>query len=321
MIETKSDSNRDRAKRLDEENISLKRRIVELDISHKMSEEKGQELQSQLQHAQEQILNLESAPPMEPSIQVELESFVESAGDGIEAELLKRDLEDLKEKNVQLEKQLRLANDAKAQLQAQVDDRDKKLKENDESILDLQRRIQELTIRLQKAGDQTDGQGIVASLRAQKDALERDNQMLRKELEATKSTLTEVQKRRAEAESQLYQIKRKLNDSELKLNMANTQNENLHQELLRAQEKNHNLEAERDRALHEQANLRGELAEIQDRLQRTKSELESSKMQVRDLQGEIQTLKRELDDSQSKINWHVNNERQLKEEITSLKRK
>ena len=145
--------NSDRARRLDEENVALKRRIAELDISNKVSEEKGKELQDQLLRAQEQILNLESSSSMEYSFQVQTDTVLESAGDEFEVEIMKRDLEDLKDKNTNLEKQLRQLNSTKTQLQSQVDERDKKLKENDDITLDLQRRIQELTIRLEKTGN------------------------------------------------------------------------------------------------------------------------------------------------------------------------
>ena len=209
----------------------------------------------------------------------------------------------------------------KEQLQVQVSDQNRQLKENDDAILDLQKRIQEFTIRLKKAGEQTDASGIVTSLRSQKDSLERDNQMQRKELEATKAALAESRRRGREVENQLYQIRRKMSDSELKLNMKATHNENLHQVLLRAQEKIHALDAARDRALQEQANPRGKLVEAQDRLQRTRSELDFSKLRVRNLQENIQILKGELDDSHSTINQLVNNEGQLKDEITLLKKK
>lgn len=41
LLESKSDSNCDRVKCFDEENVSLKWKIVELDIVNKINEDKG----------------------------------------------------------------------------------------------------------------------------------------------------------------------------------------------------------------------------------------------------------------------------------------
>ena len=292
---------------LEREVMMQRRKIVELEASSRAFLEKEAELQENLFAARTLESQWESKYDAIQARKNEIEQdlialqkeFTPLKDDHrhsvVKLETVNTEIQEARKKILKLEMEINNAQNARTQLEQQVQEYIEKLKNRDDELLTTQRTLQEARVLLEhkgltEAGKESSTEHVVRENQKQ----EKDIFVLRQELTSTQSLLTAATRDRDEAGKEVFKMKRIVTEMEGKLNASQQHIQELQNSVDDCQRKMTSSEAGQQKAIIEQVTLRSQLDEANQRMVYSKEEFFEKQRELFSLRALVENYQKEL---------------------------
>ena len=214
----------------------------------------------------------------------------------VKLETVNTEIREARKKILKLEMEISSAQNARMQLEQQVQEYIEMLKNRDDELLTTQRTLQEARVLLEHKGLSVAGKESLSTEHVVKEneKLEKDIFVLRQELISTQSLLTAATRERDEAGKEVFNIKRTVTEMQGKLNTSQQHIQELQNSVDVWQRKMTTSEAGQQKAIIEQVTLRSQLDEANQRMVYSKEEFFETQRELFSLRALVKNYKKEL---------------------------
>lgn len=317
---------------LEREVMMERRKIVELEASSRAFLEKEAELQENLFAARAEVSQWESKYDAIQARKNEIEQdlialqkeFTPLKDDHrhsvVKLETVNGEIQEARKKISKLEMEINNAQNARMQLEQQVQEYIETLKKRDDELLSTQRTLQETRVLMEHKGLSVDGkESSTEHVVKENQKLEKGVFVLRQELISTQSLLTAATRDRDEAGKEVFNLKRIVTEMQGKLNASQQQIQELHNSVTVCQRKITTSEEGQQKAIIEQVTLRSQLDEANKRMVYSKEEFFETQRELFSLRALVENYKKELAKNDSWQKEQSTKIRVLEDELRSSK--
>lgn len=213
----------------------------------------------------------------------------------VKLETVNTEIQEARQKILKLEMEINNAQNARTQLEQQLQEYIEKLKDRDDELLTTQRTLQEARVLLEHKGLSVAGKELsTEQVMKENQKLEKDIFVLRQELTSTQSLLTAATRDRDEAGKEVFNMKRIVTEMQGKLNASQQHIQELQNSVDDCQRKMTTSEAGQQKAIIEQVTLRSQLDEANQRVVYSKEEFFETQRELFSLRASVENYKKEL---------------------------
>ena len=292
---------------LEREVMMQRRKIVELETNSRAFLEKEAELQESLFAARTSESQWESKYDAIQARKSEIEhdlialqkEFTPLKDDHRHSvdklETVNAEVQEARKKILKLEMEINNEQNARMQLEQQVQDYIETLTNREDELLSTQRTLQEARVLLEHKGLSVDGkESSTEQVFMENQKLERDIFVLRQELISTQSLLTAATRDRDEAGKEMFNMKRIVTEMQGKLDVSQQRIQDLQNSVNVYQRKMTTSEEGQQKAMIEKVTLRSQLDEANKRIANSKEDSFETHRELFSLRALVENYKREL---------------------------